>query len=256
MADAALAEARTADGAKPEWERRMDRFAEEHERWSREQERWHEAFNKKLDHWEREGERISRDIERMAEEHKAVSRDIERMTEEHKVVSRDIKRMTEEHKVVSKDIERMSQNIGGLNRSLGELIETLIAARLWEKFSAWPYGFEQAYRRIPVFDKDKSRVVTEIDILLDNTDYVMAVEVKREADDLRDVDYHINRMDLIRQFPSPLTRDKILLGAVAGGVVTPVVKNYAYQSGFFVLELTGESVALVPPPEGFTPRQW
>ncbi|MDR1955482.1 MAG: hypothetical protein LBQ30_01345, partial [Treponema sp.] len=32
--------------------------------------------------------------------------------------------------------DKMSENIGGLNRSMGELIETLIAARLWEKFNA------------------------------------------------------------------------------------------------------------------------
>jgi hypothetical protein len=43
---------------------------------------------------------------------------------------------------------------------------------------------------------------------------------------------------------------------MAGGVVDPEVKNYAYKSGFFVLELAGESVHLVPPPEGFEPKKW
>jgi regulator of replication initiation timing len=33
---------------------------------------------------------------------------------------------------LQKTVERISQNVGGLNRSLGELIETLIAARLWK----------------------------------------------------------------------------------------------------------------------------
>jgi hypothetical protein len=43
---------------------------------------------------------------------------------------------------------------------------------------------------------------------------------------------------------------------MAGGAVDPEVKNYAYECGFFVLELTGESVHLIPPPEGFEPKKW
>jgi hypothetical protein len=43
---------------------------------------------------------------------------------------------------------------------------------------------------------------------------------------------------------------------MAGGFVDPEVKNYAYESGFFVLELTGESIQLIRPPEGFTPKKW
>ena len=30
----------------------------------------------------------------------------------------------------------------------------------------------------------------------------------------------------------------------------------SYESGFFVLELTGESVHLIAPPEGFEPKKW
>ncbi|MDR3123614.1 MAG: hypothetical protein LBU16_07555 [Treponema sp.] len=51
-------------------------------------------------------------------------------------------------------------------------------------------------------------------------------------------------------------RGQKLLGALAGGVVNPDVRQYAYTSGFYVLELTGESVRLIPPPDGFVPRNW
>jgi hypothetical protein len=43
---------------------------------------------------------------------------------------------------------------------------------------------------------------------------------------------------------------------MAGGVIDPDTKNYAYRAGFFVLGLSGESVRLVPPPEGFQPKTW
>jgi hypothetical protein len=33
-------------------------------------------------------------------------------------------------------------------------------------------------------------------------------------------------------------------------------KDYAHECGFFVLELKGESVALLDTPKGFTAKEW
>jgi hypothetical protein len=160
-----------------------------------------------------------------------------------------------QRKETDRRFKRIEKNLGGLGDSMGQLIETLIAARLWEKFAAYPYNLKRAYQRVYVYD-EKSWAVTEIDILLADTEWVMAVEVKREASTTKDVDRHIKRMELIRKYPPAEAKDKKLLGAIAGGVIRPDVRDYAHQSGFFVLELKGESVALVSPPEGFTPREW
>ncbi|MDR0710160.1 MAG: hypothetical protein LBF77_08855, partial [Spirochaetaceae bacterium] len=135
----------------------------------------------------------------------------------------------------------------------GELIETLIAARLWEKFPE--YGLVRSYQRVPIYD-ETNRIRTDIDILLSNTDKVMAVEVKHELNKTRDVEEHLKRMELIRKYPPAETVNKQLLGAMAGGVVNTDIMAYAYEAGFYVLELTGESVHLIPPPDGFKPRQW
>jgi hypothetical protein len=70
------------------------------------------------------------------------------------------------------------------------LIETLIAARLWEKFSGYPYNLERAYQRIPIYD-EKNYVRTDIDILLVDTEWAMAVEVKRELRE-SDIEYPQN----------------------------------------------------------------
>ncbi|GHV07893.1 hypothetical protein FACS189485_18770 [Spirochaetia bacterium] len=152
-------------------------------------------------------------------------------------------------------VDKVSKNVGGLNRSMGELIETLIAARLWEKFDAYPYNFRRAYQRVPLFD-ETDRILTDIDILLSNGEFVMPVEVKRELNDKDEVNHHLKRMDLIVKYPPAECKGKKLLGAMAGGAVDPDVQAYAYSVGFFVLELTGESVHLVKPPAGFIPRQW
>jgi hypothetical protein len=178
---------------------------------------------------------------------------IEKTTENVNNLGDKVEKTTETVNRMAEKVERVSENVGGLNRSVGELIETLVAARLWEKFPE--YDLKRAYQRLPLYD-EKNVQKTDIDILLVNTFMCMAVEVKRELDRMKDVDEHLKRMQLIRQYPPEQIGDKQLFAAMAGGVVDPDVKNYAYECGFFVLELTGESVHLVPPPEGFEPRKW
>ena len=151
--------------------------------------------------------------------------------------------------------KKIEKNLGGLGDSMGQLIETLIAARLWEKFAAYPYNLKRAYQRVNIYNED-SRAVTDIDILLADSEWVMAVEVKRESTDTKDVDRHIKRMGLIREYPPAEVKGKKLLGAFACGVVSPEVRDYAHEAGFFVLELKGEAVDLIPPPDGFSPTAW
>jgi predicted AAA+ superfamily ATPase len=154
-------------------------------------------------------------------------------------------------KETDKKIQELSKNIGGVNQSLGELIETLMAGRLWEKFPQ--YDFTRIFQRIRILDKNKNPV-TEIDILLSNTDWCMAVEVKREPK-VDDVEHHIRRMELMREYSLREISEKKLLGAIAGGVVSADVRDCAQKSGLYVLELNGEQVSLLKSPKDFSPLQ-
>ena len=108
---------------------------------------------------------------------------------------------------------------------------------------------------MPVFMPGASRALTEIDILLSDSEWAMAVEVKRRMlkEDVLD---HIERMDRIIKYPPAEVKGKKLLGAMAGGTIDPDALKLAYESGFFVLELKGESVELLTPPEDFKPKEW
>jgi len=169
------------------------------------------------------------------------------------------KELAEESKArqekIDRQLDKLTKNVGGLNNSMGELIETLIAARLWEKFSDYPYDLKRAYQRVPIFNEN-NQILAEIDILLSNTEWVMAVEVKRELHRKDDVDDHVRRMARIRKYPPLETIEKKLVGAMAGGVVVPGIRDYIHEQGFFVLELTGDNVGLVKPTTAFTPREW
>jgi hypothetical protein len=82
----------------------------------------------------------------------------------------------------------------------------------------------------------------------------MAVEVKREPK-VDDVEHHLRRMELMREYSLREISGKKLLGAIAGGVVSVDVRDYAQKSGLFVLELNGEQVSLLESPDDFAPLQ-
>jgi hypothetical protein len=152
-------------------------------------------------------------------------------------------------------VDRVTANVGGLNVSMGELIETLFGPHIGEKFDAYQYNLKRIFKRVPIYD-DASRQRGEIDLLLSNTTVCMALEVKRWLDGTAEIDKHIQRMKLIRQYPPAEAKGKKLLGAMAGAVVTVEAREYAEANGFFVLELTGDDVRLLEPPEHFQPKEW
>jgi hypothetical protein len=163
--------------------------------------------------------------------------------------------LRESQKETDRLIKENSKQIGGLHNSMGDLIETLFAPHLVEKFDAYNYNLKRMYRRVPIYD-DNNMLRSDIDILLSNTTVCMAVEVKRWLERTDHVDEHIKRMQLIRQYPPAEVKGKKLLGAIVGAVVTPEAREYAEQNGFFVLELTGEDVRLLEPSKDFQPKEW
>jgi chromosome segregation ATPase len=193
-----------------------------------------------------------RETEKAIKETQAAQREtkknIERMSERVDRTTANVDKMSER-------VDRVTKNVGGLNQSIGELIEILVVARLWEKFPE--YGLQRAYRRLPLFD-EKNVARAEVDILLVNTEWAMAVEVKRNAE-LDDVKRNVERMKRILRYPPEqlqLRPNIKLLGAIAGGVVTPECRAAAHEAGFFVLELAGESVTRLAEPTGFKPKIW
>jgi DNA repair exonuclease SbcCD ATPase subunit len=252
----------------------LERMQKESEERHKEMEERRKESAERYKEWERLHKETERAIEEVAEAHEETEKAIKNLSENigkesverykeweraheetERAIERAIEEVAEEHKKTEQAIKNLSENIGGLNNSIGALVETLIAARLWEKFAG--YNLQRAHRRVTVHGDDH-RPRAEIDIVLTNTDCAIAVEVKREFDKIEDVERHLKRMELIRQYPPAVIKEnsKRVMGAVAGGVVSPNVMEYAHEHGLFVLELSGESVRLAPAPAGFEPKVW
>ena len=193
-------------------------------------------------------DRVTANIDKMGDRVDRVTANIDKMGER-------VDRVTANIDKIGDRVDRVTANVGGLNLSMGDLIETLFAPHLGEKFDAYNYDLKRMYRRVPVYDND-SLMRSDIDILLSNTTVCMAVEVKRWLETEKDVDEHIKRMQLIREYPPAEVKGKKLLGAIVGAVVTPEAREYAEHNGFFVLELTGEDVCLLEPSGDFVPKEW
>jgi hypothetical protein len=91
-------------------------------------------------------------------------------------------------------------------------------------------------------------------MLLINGTIAMAVEVKTTMT-RGDVDKHIKRMEILRNKPNSLFTNRKLYGAMASVKTNKFARKYAIDKGFFVIELTGNTIK-VDMPEGFTPKTW
>jgi hypothetical protein len=230
----------------------MDRFAKE----AAERQKEVDRRQKEIDRRQKDADRRQREADRRQKEADREFKELKKMlAEQHRETEKAMREAVEERKKTERAIKQLSLNVGGLNSSMGGLVETLVAAKLWKKFKQ--YHIRNVLQRISVTDEN-NRLRTDIDILLTNTDCAIVVEVKRMLKK-SDVDEHLERMELVRRYPPEYLVNpggKKLLGAVAGGTVDRAVRKYAQECGFFVLELAGESVRMARPPEGFTPREW
>jgi hypothetical protein len=146
-----------------------------------------------------------------------------------------------------------SRNMGGLNNTWGLLVEEMVSANICEKFSSLGFTFTEAARR-KVFRVD-GKVFAESDIFLENGLYAMPVESKAKLT-VEDVNDHLERIALIRQYMDKHDDKRKLVGAAAGGIVSDDVLNYAQKKGLFVLVQSGDSIELSATRKGFKPREW
>ena len=83
----------------------------------------------------------------------------------------------------------------------------------------------------------------------------MLVEVRTKLS-IDDVDEHIERIGKIRHYMDARCDNRKLVAAVAGGIISENVLKYAQRKGLFVVQQTGDSVAIASAPDGFVPREW
>ena len=126
---------------------------------------------------------------------------------------------------------------------------------LGSKFNVHGHRFpKDAQGRVRFFDEN-GNTLAEIDKLLENGKVMLAVEIKSKLKQ-DDVDNHIERLSIISKHNEKHGDNRLVLGAVAGGIVADNVQKYAQGKGLYVLVRNGKSVDLAVMPSGFEPTAW
>ncbi|MCL2008333.1 MAG: hypothetical protein FWG77_09635 [Treponema sp.] len=146
------------------------------------------------------------------------------------------------------------EQMGGLNNSFGEMVEHLVAPSIVEKFNELGFDFHRYGPNVRIKKPGTKDDITEIDILLENGETVIAVEVKAKIRQ-KDVKKHIERMQILR-LDADLRSDKRRHhGAIAVAIIDDALRRYILKQGFYLIEQTGDTVR-INVPEGFSPREW
>ena len=185
------------------------------------------------------------------------SQQIEQMRESQRESQRETRelktRMDESWQNINKTIDELSKNIGGLNNSFARFMETMFSTELWKKFNELGYSFTRQYSHAKFHENGQT--VAEVDLVVENGEYVMLVEIKTTMSK-DDVDDHLERIGKIRSYMDARRDDRKLLGAVAGGTIPEGMSTYAQKKGLFVIVQSGDSVAIATAPKGFKAREW
>jgi hypothetical protein len=176
-----------------------------------------------------------------------------KMQETGRIVQETARQIKETDQQIKKMTTRTDKQIGELGNRFGELAEHLVMPNIHEKFRFLGYTFTKAGPDFEFFDCT-GKALTEVDIWLENGEFVMAVEIKSRLRK-RDVEEHIRRMEILRAYLDEREDRRKALGAVAAVVVTGELRKYVPEKGFYLIEPSGDTVR-ISVPEGFTPRVW
>lgn len=164
------------------------------------------------------------------------------------------KRWEETKKEMAKSSRQLNRQMGGLHRRFGELAEHLVAPNINRRFNELGYHFGAYSPGGQQIQDPQGKILTEIDLLLENGDTVMAIEVKTRPA-VKDVEHHIRRLEILRDHRRSIKDGRKIQGAIAGAVFGSEEKKATIEAGLFVIEQSGDTMK-INVPEGFTPREW
>jgi hypothetical protein len=176
-----------------------------------------------------------------------------KMQETDRLMRESSEKAEREMRELRESLRETSRIVGDLGNKFGELAEHLVAPNIAEKFNALGYGFTCTTTHTKFCDSN-GQIMAEVDVLLNNRDFVMAVEVKAQPTE-EHVREHIQRMEILRRYADEHGDGRKHIGAIAGAIMNEQVRRYAIKSGFYVIEQSGDTVK-IDAPEGFKPREW
>ena len=178
-------------------------------------------------------------------------RESERQRQEQQQITE--REMAELRKTVdrtSEQIEQTNKQIGGITSRWGEFVENLVRPAAVKLFRA--KGIEVHFTTLQVEDQDVQGSI-EIDVLAENTNEVVAIEVKSHLE-VRNVKRFLATLERFKT-ALPKYQNYKLYGAIAGIKVDERADAYAIQEGLFLIKPSGDAVAIANDQQ-FVAKTW
>ena len=183
----------------------------------------------------------------------AILQEVGKKHEENAIAMQELRESQKETDRQMKKSERQfNKRFGEYDNRFGKVVEHMIAPNLCKKFREFGFVFTKAHNNTKVKD-DENNIHLEVDVTLENGDNVMLVEIKTQltAEDVKD---HISRMEKMRLYADLRGDKRKFFGAIAAVIAPTNEKKNALKQGFFVIEPSGETFNITPPPH--QPKEW
>jgi hypothetical protein len=158
-----------------------------------------------------------------------------------------------QNKELSERISETSKNldkwIGHFGTNIGTLVELTLIPGIKQKMKKFGHDFEILAPRKQYYRKD-GNMLTEVDLFLENGVEVMAVEVKTNFNK-PEVEYHVNRLKLLRKHDAERLKGKDILAAIAGLSIDKDAEELASRLGMYIIKMVEDDKNItVIEPEG------
>jgi hypothetical protein len=171
-----------------------------------------------------------------------------------KETARQIEETDRQMKETDRQVKKTTRQMGDLHNRFGEIAEHLVAPGIRKRFNELGYHFgSMAPGGYRIFDKD-GKIKTEVDILLENDEAIIAVEVKVKPA-AKDVEHHIVRLKILREYRNRRNDERKIMGAIAGAIFGSEEKKATLEAGLYVIEQSGDTMK-IDIPDGFVPGKW
>ena len=162
------------------------------------------------------------------------------------------RRQEEDRERWEKERKELNRRMGDLGSRFGELVEHLVVPGMEERFGELGFHFSKISNRQKIVENKQA--IAEIDLLMENSECIVAVEVKSKPD-LDDIREHAEKLEKLRAWHDKNGDRRRIFGAVAAAIFTEGARQAALKAGFYVVVQAGDTMRL-DMPEGFKPKAW
>ena len=184
---------------------------------------------------------------------KETALEIKDLAERQKETDLQMKETDRQIEKTARQMKKTDRQIGNLSNRFGELAEHLVAPSIHKRFNELGHSFSEVMPGgCKILENNKTK--TEIDLLLQNGETIMAVEVKATPT-VKDVEHHIKRLEILSDSRRKKNDNRKIHGAIAGAIFGRTEKEATLETGFYVIEQSGDTMKIEVPTD-FTPREW